>query len=244
MRTSEATLSILTAFLLHASSAQLMRATGLRRDQRMRSLNEDAEFGRELSMSVPDDGISFESSLSLPVSFSVPTLIRPSGAKASKDASVGRPLVTNGPGFVHSSEFALGTHTETNSEFEIILSASESASTSFELTSEQSISSVSSAVALDGSTTSSAETESVADINTVTEASTDSKSLEPIAPETISVPPVQTLTTAPTAFPVGVDSKAAKESFVEVDISTDSESFGSPTPPTDPGFSGKSGKMP
>ncbi|KAL7489094.1 hypothetical protein ACHAWX_000233 [Stephanocyclus meneghinianus] len=242
MRTSKAALSISTAFLLHASSAQLMRATGLRRDQPMRSLEEDAEFGRELSMSAPDEGISFETSLSLPVSLSVPTVIRPSGAKASKDSSVGRPLVTNGPGFIHSSEFALGTpHTETNSEFEIVLSASESTSTSFEFTSEQSVFSVSSDVAVDGSTSSSG---SVADVNTVTESSTDSKSLEPLAPETISLAPAQTLTPAPTDVAVGVDSKAAKESFVEVDIlSTDSESFGVSTPPTDPGFSGKSGKM-
>jgi len=210
----------------------------------MRGLNEDAEFGRELSMSVPDEDISFETSLSLSFSLSAPTVIRPLGAKASKDASVVRPLVTNGPGFVQSSEFALGTNAETNSEFEIVLSASESTSTSFELTSEQSVLSVSSGVAVDGST-SSAGTESVADVNTVTEASTDSKSLEPLAPETNSVAPAQTLTPAPTVVAVGVDSKAAKESFVKVEItSTDSESSGVPTPPTDPGFTGKSGKMP
>jgi len=208
----------------------------------MRGLKEDADFGRELSMSVPGEDIIFETSLSLPLSLSAPTVIRPPGAKASKDASVGRPLVTNGPGFVQSSEFALGTNSETNSEFEIVLSASEITSTSFELTSEQSVLSVSSDVAVDGST-SSAGTESVAEVNTVTEASLDSISLEPLAPEINSVSPAQMLTPAPTVVAVSVDSKAAKESFVEVDImSTDSESFGVPTPPTDTGFSGKSGK--
>ncbi|KAL3796971.1 hypothetical protein HJC23_000724 [Cyclotella cryptica] len=229
MRVPKAAFATFMALLLHASAAQLMRSTGLRRDQRRRDLNEDAEFGIALSMSVPDEDITFETSISLPLSMSVPAVIRPLGAKAGKDAIVGRPLV----------EFTAGSFTETSSEFETELTPSQFTLASSELTPETEV---------------SVSTE----VNAVTEVSTAFESIEVNASEIDSVAPVQTVTPAPTIVADGTDSKAAKESFVKVDkVSTDSASFAGdnlieidsaqpvvPTPPADPGFSGKSGKMP